>query len=267
MIGIYSAIKDFKSNVSIEVTSEKLTLYKIFKSDLFKILDSNSDNEKAVLDSLRFIDTIQQLAFDEKIDYIEKNEDLLKNLNLFKSLLDTKKPIFVDESLIVNSLKNQETSVTTTNKNLMVNKLTNVKQVEVKSKISGTKLGNSDNQNNEVKNTLKTLKRLESIVDEPSKMNEKEILKNETDKLANVKKVVDLKSGLSVNQINSQNKLNALIGIKKQSINQEEMNSAFAKINARKIGTAINNKISESINFSSKISDTNTTNNDENNGK
>lgn len=267
MIGIYSAIKDFKSNVSIEVTSEKLTLYKIFKSDLFKILDSNSDNEKAVLDSLRFIDTIQQLAFDEKIDYIEKNEDLLKNLNLFKSLLDTKKPLFVDESLIVNSLKNQETSVTTTNKNLMVNKLTNVKQVEVKSKISGTKLGNSDNQNNEVKNTLKTLKRLESIVDEPSKMNEKEILKNETDKLANVKKVVDLKSGLSVNQINSQNKLNALIGIKKQSINQEEMNSAFAKINARKIGTAINNKISESINFSSKISDTNTTNNDENNDK
>lgn len=268
MIGIYSAIKDFKSNVSIEVTSEKLTLYKIFKSDLFKILDSNSENEKAVLDSLRFIDTIQQLAFDEKIDYIEKNEDLLKNINLFKSLLDTKKPTFVDESLIVNSLKSQEASSTTTNnKNLMINKLTNVKQVEVKSKLSGTKLGNSENQNNEVKNTLKTLKRLESIVDEPSKMNDKEILKNETDKLANVKKNVDLKSGLSVNQINSQNKLNALIGIKKQNINQDEMNSAFAKINARKIGTAINNKISESINFSSKISYTNTTNNDENNDK
>lgn len=170
-------------------------------------------------------------------------------MQIFKSLLDTKKPLFLDESSIVNSLSNQE--IPNLNNKGLNNKLNSIKPNENNSKVSGTKLINVDSQNNGVKNTLKTLKRLESICEEPSKIDKNESIKKENDQ--QIKKSIDLKNGLSINQINSQNKLNALIGIKKQSINQDEMNNAFAKINSRKVGLLTNNKLSESINFSSNV--------------
>ena len=108
IFGMYSALKHQKNNYTAEVTSEKVSVYKIAKAHILLYFGGNSGT---LPNTLKGIDTVQQNSLKDKIEYLEKST--IENMNEikrfeFKKLKEieiTDSKIIVDETQITNYLK------------------------------------------------------------------------------------------------------------------------------------------------------------------
>ena len=106
IFGVYSALKHHKNNFSVMVQSEKAEVYKISKSHCLYYFGGSSG---VIPEALKGIDTVQEMSFSYKIDFLEKCKKInqlekfhfICNENVSGS--NIKKPI--DESEIVNDIK------------------------------------------------------------------------------------------------------------------------------------------------------------------
>ena len=232
IIGTYSAIKDNKCNVTVEVISDRMKVYKIFKGDIFEMFGGKSGK---VSEALRSLDSTQQIGMILKYDFLEncikrKNTKALLQIDYIESSnAPLSKPKLFDESEIKNNLKDAYKALETAKNN----KLNDLKSSLIPSKAKGlTSLRTIENPSEIKRDLLGTA---------PGKLDDKGKLlglggglSRATTLQSQQSKLNALRPGLTTSQMASKNKLDSLLGIKKNTQNQDEVNEAFKRINDRK---------------------------------
>jgi hypothetical protein len=211
-----------KSNMSVEIVSDKAEVYRISKGDLLYFFDPFTSK---TIESLKGIDNTQQINMLIKLKYIETLTSMndwssIENLNFVESSpIVSSIPEYVRENhglfVLRDSLKNLDTSGT-------AKKLEDLKTKLQPGKKDTTKV-TKDTLN--VLNTLSTSNNLLGA--------NKDLSKNiaiGTQRLA--PKTMN-KLGLTESQLAAKSKLDALSSIKKTDITEDEV-IAFKRINEKK---------------------------------
>lgn len=261
-------MKNHKSNLTIEVLSEKVDVYRIFKGDIFNLFGGIAGK---VPEMLRSIDTTQQIHAHIKLAYLEENVemnrfDLINKLSFIESSsLQPSKAKLIDESKLNNPLKDAYKVV----ESKVNSKINDLKASLIPNKAKGLSSLKSIENAGTLKASLKT--EPSSLI--PSKTNlipttngpnvsnlngvreltEKKPSINDSiqNKLNNAKASL---SGLTSNQIASKNKLQSIIG-KSSKQSQEEVDEAFKRINDRKKGDGIGSKLLSGLdNYAESVS-------------
>jgi hypothetical protein len=249
-------LKNHKSNLTVEVLSDKVDVYRIFKGDIFNLFGGISGK---VPEMLRSIDTTQQIHSQIKLAYLEENVesnrfDLISKLQFIESTsLQPSKPKLIDENKLNNPLKDAykvvETKVNSKindlKASLIPNKakgLSSLKSIENAGTLRATMkndINNAPVTSNAPVTNVSNLQN-QSIVPGLG-VNEKKPSINDSiqNKLNNAKASL---SGLTSNQLASKNKLQSIIG-KSSKQSQEEVDEAFKRINDRKKGDGIGSKL------------------------
>jgi hypothetical protein len=220
---VQSSLLDTKSNLTVEVQSDKLEAYKIFKGDILNYFGGIKGD---VFQSLIGINTTQSINMSIKIKYIEDHREWkqIDNVYLLETLTTQPSvPVKVNESSSLNVLKEALKATETTSSGL--SKLSAVtapaKPVD---KLKGlTKVTN-------------TLKKVELDESKENKEKPKENMTIGSNSISN--KVLD-KNELTSKQIAAKGKLDFLMG-KKPTINEDEINLNLKKIADRKKGENTN---------------------------
>lgn len=242
IIGAFSALKNHKSNLTVEVSSDKLEVYRIFKGDILSLFGGITGK---VPEYLKSIDNSQQVCTQIKINYLEEKIlddkwDLIKKFTFINSSsLQPSKPKHIDESQMKNILKDAYKSLEA----VKTSKINDIKSslIPNKARLSGLRGLETSNVLSKA-NTLKGLDKQEGGLDMLNKngigISTKQPLKQSI-------------SSLTSSQIASQNKLNLIMGIKKPTQSQDEVNEAFKRINERKKGDGIGSKLLSGLDYSS----------------
>jgi len=218
VIGAYSALKNYKCNTTIEVLSDKLEVYRIFKGDIINLLGGINGK---VSEAIKAIDNTQQVGFNIKLRFLEKCVEAniwegISKFSFFDSVTQPQaKPRHIDESNIVNVLQEALKSSEASKVN---NKINDLKA----SLIPKGGLGG-----------LRKIEKASTLKPEPSKSLNPGVSIGGGG--AGLNKLIG-KPAMTSNQIASKNKLDALMGMKKNVQSTEEVNAAFQRINERKKG-------------------------------
>lgn len=215
-------MKHQKSNMTVEVSSEKLEVYRIAQQDVLHFFDLYSNK---TIESLKGLDNTQQINMLIKLKHIEgivlkEDTDSLQNISLYESNSIRNAPEFIRENhgltVLKDALKNQELSG-------------NAKKLEdLKFKLQAVKKEPSKSQQDDALSKLKAMSSATPASDN------KDLSKNialGTQRLA--PKSMN-KLGLTENQLASKNKLSAFAAVKKVQQSEEEVSSAFQRINQKK---------------------------------
>lgn len=237
IIGAYSALKNHKNNVSVEVISDRLEVYRIFKGDIISLFGGVNGK---IVEALRAIDSTQQIGFSIKLKYLERSlefnlDNNIKMFNYIESgLIQQTKPRHIDENKIINVLSEALKNVDT-NKNTA--KLNDLKASLIPNKAKGLSALKNIENSSTLSNAKNGIGGILGKGPNPNALN----------------KLTGTKFALTSNQIASKNKLDAILGIKKPTQNPDEVNAAFQRINDRKKGANIvGNKLLNGLEYSSE---------------
>lgn len=254
---MYSSLKHFKTNITVEVVSDKVELFRISKTDILYFFDGNTSKQ---IESLKGIDNSQQINLIVKIRFIEHNLfnwNVLSKLEFFESNpIISSVPEIIRENHGLHVLRDSSKAQDNTKKLEDLKSKLTVGKKEEKAVIGGG---------------MDALNRLKGL----STMTSNDLNKNivlGTNRLG--PKLIN-KSGLTENQIASKNKLEMFSSKKIQS--EEEISEALKRINEKKKGDGSINKLlaglepkSESVTFdelSKKLAKVNITDQDQTTSK
>lgn len=211
---MYSSLKHFKTNITVEVVTERLELFRISKTDILYFFDGTTSKQ---IESLKGIDNAQQINLMIKIRFIEQNLgnwDSLSKLEFFESNpIISSVPEIIRENHGLHVLRDSSKAQDNTKK-----------LEDLKSKLTVGKKDDKPIGNLDALNKLKGLSTLTS-----TDLNKNIALG--TNRLG--PKLIN-KSGLTENQIASKNKLEMFSTKKIQS--EEEISEALKRINEKKKG-------------------------------
>lgn len=219
---MYSSLKHFKTNITVEVVTDKLELFRISKTDILYFFDGTTSKQ---IESLKGIDNSQQINLMIKIKFIEQNLlnwSTLSKLEFYESNpIISSVPEIIRENhglhILRDSCKTQD----------------NTKKLEdLKSKLSAVKKDDKPPAGN-----LDALNKLKGL----STLTSNDLNKNialGTNRLG--PKLIN-KGGLTENQIASKNKLEMFSAKKIQS--EEEISEALKRINEKKKGDSSVSKL------------------------
>lgn len=243
IIGAFSALKNHKSNLTVEVSSDKLEVYRIFKGDILSLFGGITGK---VPEYLKSIDNSQQVCTQIKINYLEEKIlddkwDLIKKFTFINSSsLQPSKPKHIDESQMKNVLKDAYKSLEA----VKTSKINDIKSSLIPNKAKGL-TGLRGLETSSVLSKANTLKGLEKQEGGLGMLNKNGI------GISTKQPLKQSISSLTSSQIASQNKLNLIMGIKKPTQSQDEVNEAFKRINERKKGDGIGSKLLSGLDYSS----------------
>jgi len=196
------------------------------------------------------LDFLERVIMNNYKDLKEKS-DLINKLEYIESstLKEKYKPKIIDENNTNNNLKEAWKLLEKT-KNTTLDKLSGFR--------GGNGLGIRGSVNDtDIKKSLLGVCGLDKSEDKKEGGKETDNItrmlgKNSTVKNPNMSKLNNLRSGLNTSQIASKAKLNTMLGIKKETENTEEVNSAFQRINELKKGGTQGNKLIQEIKHSTE---------------
>lgn len=205
-------MKNRKNNYTIEVTSSKAEIYKIFKGDVFNLFGGTTGN---IPEILRAVDSVHQNNYLIKHQYIIDNIESWNKVNLLEFVKSGgifNKPNVIDESRSVNALK--EAQKDDLNKNLK-----NLKDTLLSKPQTAT-------ANKRLEGASNTIGAENKDYSKAMAMGTTRIAPKSINKL-----------GLTSKQQTAKNKLDMLCSLKKSD---EEISSAFKRINEKKAGEVKN---------------------------
>lgn len=250
VIGAYSAIKDNKCNVTVEVLSDRMKVYKIFKGDILELFSGKAGK---VSEALRSIDTTQQIGMILKYDYLENciKKDDIKGIHKIEyvesSNTTMSKPKLFDESEIKNNLKEAYKALEAAKNN----KINDLKSSLIPNKAKGfASLKTIENPSEIKRDLLGTADDKSKFLGMGGGISRQTTIQNQASNQQ--AKLNALRPGLTTSQLASKNKLDNLLGIKKNTQNQDEVNEAFKRINERKKAEVGGSKLLSGIEYSSE---------------